>query len=74
MEYPQVGKLDAIMETNHILFQVYKRQREQLKELTNLLTDLIDGIEDEQDVSSIIDRAKRYLLIDTNLSTEYFDD
>lgn len=74
MEYPQPGKPDAIMETNHILFQVYKRQREQLKELTNLLTDLIDGVEGEQDVSSVIDRAKRYLLIDTNLSMEYLDD
>lgn len=62
------------METNQVLFQSNKRQREQLRELTNLLTDLIDGVEDEQDVSSIIDRAKRYLLIDTNLSTEYLDD
>ncbi len=62
------------METNQILFQVYKRQCKQLMELTNLLTDLIDGVEGEQDVSSIIDKAKRYLLIDTNLSTRYLDD
>lgn len=74
MEYPQLGKPDALMEANQILFQVYKRQREQLKELTNLLTDLIDGVEGEQDVKPIIDKAKRYLLIDTNLSMEYLDD
>lgn len=65
---------NRLLETCYDMSQQNRCQREQLKELTNLLTDLIDGVEGEQDVSIIIDKAKRYLLIDTNLSTRYLDD
>ena len=62
------------MSTGQVLFEQNKRQREQLRELVTLLTDLIDGIGVGQDVDPIVDRAKRYLLIDTNLSLDYLDD
>lgn len=61
------------MDTGQILFQANKRQREQLKELVSLLVDLMDNVENRQDTTLTIDRAKRYLLIETNLM-DYIDD
>jgi len=60
--------------TNKILFDAYKCRGEQLKNLVNLLADLIDIVESGNDSQHIIAEAKSYLLIETNLALEFLDD
>ena len=60
--------------TNKVLFDAYKCRGEQLKNLVNLLADLIDIVESGNDSQHIIAEAKSYLLIETNLVLEFLDD